>query len=354
MILLLPLFALWTSRLAGAEQGILPVLAAGLGRGSRADAQAAVRARPGAGFHRSPRLYAVLAAHLRAGELDRRSGCGDLRCERRRLLSDIHQRHHADGHGDLRADSPIAARDAGAVPGAAVRRRATAARGVVAAGTAAFAGNASCLCAAACGFFLVFILQGKGWPYHGYPTLALVCIVLAVALSSRDPPGPRPTHGEGSLLAFGMAAVACATFYWLNLANSVTMLNEPIRRLARQSAPGDHFLRHLGWPSAGAPGRRHLGQSRRKPLGHGRRAHAHARGSAGRGHGEEARRLCGARSRGARGGHPAEPAGHHRDRRVLPSTGRHGRGPTRPWRNSLPRIGRRPARGYVILHRGGD
>jgi len=34
-----------------------------------------------------------------------------------------------------------------------------------------------------------------------------------------------------AVLLFGMTALACATFYWLNLASSVTMLNEPIRRL---------------------------------------------------------------------------------------------------------------------------
>jgi hypothetical protein len=87
------------------------------------------------------------------------------------------------------------------------------------------------LLAAAGGFFLVFLLQGKGWPYHSYPTLAVVYIVVAAALSGRAH-GPQRSRFDNVALMTGMAAVACATFYWMNLANSMVALNEPIRRLA--------------------------------------------------------------------------------------------------------------------------
>ena len=59
------------------------------------------------------------------------------------------------------------------------------------------------LCAAACGFFLVLVLQGKGWPYHGYPMLVFAYIILAVALSSRDPSGPRPRMEKAVLARNG-------------------------------------------------------------------------------------------------------------------------------------------------------
>ena len=100
--------------------------------------------------------------------------------------------------------------------------------------------------------------------------LAFAYIILAVALSSRDPPGSRPRM-EKAVQAFGMAMVACATFSWLNLANSLTMLNEPIRRLAVNPRLAIISLPILRLAIRSCASRRHVGQSRPKPLGHGRR-----------------------------------------------------------------------------------
>src|SRR5580704_5369308 len=43
------------------------------------------------------------------------------------------------------------------------------------------------LLAASAGFAVAYVIQGKGWPYHSYPTLALAMLALAVAVSERAP-----------------------------------------------------------------------------------------------------------------------------------------------------------------------
>ena len=55
------------------------------------------------------------------------------------------------------------------------------------------------LFAAACGFFLVLVLQGKGWPYQGYPMLALAYNLYRGCRAQQPrPAGAAPAHGEGS------------------------------------------------------------------------------------------------------------------------------------------------------------
>ena len=230
VILLLPLFALWASRLAGAEQRIMPVLAAGLGAGL------ALTLKPQFALGVAPAFIALLV-HARswrpifalenwiAAAVATIYGASVV-VFYPTFISDITPMVMAT-YVPIRQSLLVLLVQCPVLLFAAMQLRLAASwrPGLFHSPAVVM------LCAAACGFFLVFLLQGKGWPYHGYPALAFIYMVLAVALSSRDPPGPR-SHKEKAALAFGMAAVACATFYWLNLADSVTMLNEPIRRLA--------------------------------------------------------------------------------------------------------------------------
>jgi hypothetical protein len=230
VILLLPLFALWTSRLAGAEQRILPALAAGLGAGL------ALTLKPQFALGLAP-AFITLLVHTRswrltfapenwmAGAVAAIYGASVV-VFYPTFISDITPMVMAT-YVPIRRSLPVMLAQYPVLLFAAVQLRLAASwrPGLLRSPAIVM------LCAAACGFFLVFVLQGKGWPYHSYPALALVYIILAVALSGRDAPGPR-SHTERTVLAFAMAAVAAATFCWLNLADSVTMLNEPIRRLA--------------------------------------------------------------------------------------------------------------------------
>ena len=230
MILLLPLLALWASRLAGAEQGILPVLAAGLGAGLALTLKPhfALGLAPAfitlLVYTRSWRLVFALENWI-AGAVAAIYGASVV-VFYPTFISDITPMVMAT-YVPVRQSLLVMLVQCPVLLFAAVQLRLAASWRPGLLHLPAIV----VLCAAACGFFLVFILQGKGWPYHGYPTFVFVYIILAVALSSRDPPEPRP-RTEKAVLAFGMAAVACATFFWLNLANSLTMLNEPIRRLA--------------------------------------------------------------------------------------------------------------------------
>jgi len=77
------------------------------------------------------------------------------------------------------------------------------------------------LLTASVGFAASYVIQGKGWPYHSYPMLALVLIALdlAGACCRRD----AEQAGEGwGFERFGAVAVlgvvAACSFIWLNLA----------------------------------------------------------------------------------------------------------------------------------------
>ncbi len=229
VILLLPLFALWTSRLVGAKQGISAVLAAGVGAGLT------LAIKPQLALGLAPALIVLVVRtgswrllfapeNWVAGMLAAVYGASVF-VFYPTFISDITPmvmttyvpiRHSLFV---MLVQCPVL------LFAAAQLRLATSWRPGLLRASAMIM-----FAAAAGGFFLVFVLQGKGWPYHSYPFLALVYIVLAVALSGRAPPEPR-RRVETAVLLFGMTALACATFYWLNLASSVAMLNEPIRRL---------------------------------------------------------------------------------------------------------------------------
>jgi hypothetical protein len=77
------------------------------------------------------------------------------------------------------------------------------------------------------GFAGSFLVQGKGWPYHSYPMLALMLIALACAMSERRVQ-PRTALARGGW-AVAAGFLAAATFTWMNLATSLTSLEAPIR-----------------------------------------------------------------------------------------------------------------------------
>ncbi len=85
------------------------------------------------------------------------------------------------------------------------------------------------LLAASVGFSASFFIQGKGWPYHSYPMLALVLIALTCAMAERR------TQSRSALERGGWAAaaggLAAVTFTWMNLATSLTSLEAPIRAI---------------------------------------------------------------------------------------------------------------------------
>lgn len=92
----------------------------------------------------------------------------------------------------------------------------------------------SLLLATASGFFLAFLIQGKGWPYHSYPMLALAIIALSVAAMERrsaSAAGTLRAEAErfGPLVLIGFALVV--GFAWMNLATDTSALIEPIRRI---------------------------------------------------------------------------------------------------------------------------
>ena len=153
-----------------------------------------------------------------------------------------------------------------------------------------------------------------------------------------------------------MAAVACVTFSWLNHANSLTMLNGPIRRLAVNPrlaiissgiAVGHPLVRQIGGT---------LGQSGPKPLAHVWRDQAHSPGSAGRRYGKK----------------EASPAYAERDRAALVEDIRENRPDIividrtafdwEAWARADPALAEQLAayrtatssNGYTILHRGRD
>ena len=85
------------------------------------------------------------------------------------------------------------------------------------------------LLAASVGFSGALFLQGKGWPYHSYPMLALALIAFACAVSERRMQTRTPLERAGWAAAVGV--LAAATFLWMNVATSLAPLEAPIRRL---------------------------------------------------------------------------------------------------------------------------
>jgi hypothetical protein len=87
----------------------------------------------------------------------------------------------------------------------------------------------SLLLAAALGFAAAYFIQGKGWPYHVYPMLALTFIALTLAMGEDRSARPIP-H------TLAAAALMAASAVWLNVSLDTSALVEPIRRLKERPA----------------------------------------------------------------------------------------------------------------------
>ncbi|HEV1999194.1 MAG TPA: hypothetical protein VGQ97_01755 [Xanthobacteraceae bacterium] len=92
------------------------------------------------------------------------------------------------------------------------------------------------LLAASIGFALVYFIQGKGWPYHAYPALALALIALALAgampAAARAGAAPRRVFAANSMIPVAvLAALSCLS---LNAAVNMAPLIDPIRALKAQ------------------------------------------------------------------------------------------------------------------------
>jgi hypothetical protein len=80
----------------------------------------------------------------------------------------------------------------------------------------------SILLTASCGFALAYAVQGKGWPYHTYPMLALALLALAVLANAREGTAPEAAatrHSEMDRLALLAitAGLVGASVYWLTM-----------------------------------------------------------------------------------------------------------------------------------------
>jgi hypothetical protein len=89
---------------------------------------------------------------------------------------------------------------------------------------------------ASCGFALAYAVQGKGWPYHSYPMLALVLLALLFCECEERAPkeGTIKNSGMDRLALLTTAGIAAAGFYWMTNAVDFTPLAEMVRRNATE------------------------------------------------------------------------------------------------------------------------
>jgi hypothetical protein len=95
------------------------------------------------------------------------------------------------------------------------------------------------LLAASAGFFLAYVIQGKGFPYHAYPMLALAFIAMAFAgsenlrFAAADAFAGAQTRMQRLVAILPLAAIAVTSAVYLNIAGTTNALIEPIRRLTQ-------------------------------------------------------------------------------------------------------------------------
>jgi hypothetical protein len=94
------------------------------------------------------------------------------------------------------------------------------------------------LLAASAGFFLAYLVQGKGFPYHAYPMLALAFIAMAFAgstsrVTATGAIAGAQTRMQRAVAMLPVAAIAITSAVYFNIAGSTNALIEPIRRLSQ-------------------------------------------------------------------------------------------------------------------------
>jgi len=89
------------------------------------------------------------------------------------------------------------------------------------------------LLAASAGFFLTYVIQGKGFTYHAYPMLALTFIALAFATNKNShlSAAGAETRMRRLEAMLPVAVIAIASAVYFNIAGNTNALIEPIRRL---------------------------------------------------------------------------------------------------------------------------
>ena len=85
-------------------------------------------------------------------------------------------------------------------------------------------------CASIAGFLAAALVQGKGWPYHFYPALALIVVLIAAAGLAR-----ASERGKtAALVAFACAGLFSAQFWlWFNSGIDMRAVEQPLRALGK-------------------------------------------------------------------------------------------------------------------------
>lgn len=86
------------------------------------------------------------------------------------------------------------------------------------------------LLATSSGFVIAFFLQGKGWPYHSYPMIALVLLALGYAVISHVPTTAMDRmFGVGAVVL--LALLFARAMLWFDVAFDARPLQEKVARL---------------------------------------------------------------------------------------------------------------------------
>jgi hypothetical protein len=122
------------------------------------------------------------------------------------------------------------------------------------------------LTAPSVGFFVAYLVQGKAWPYHSYPMLALTFLALAVAWIERRRQGAAPPTGSRLKRAALLAAAPVLFFvslFWFSLASETDVLVDKVRALkphptmliiSSDLSIGHPLVRRVGGEWVGRPG----------------------------------------------------------------------------------------------------
>jgi hypothetical protein len=91
----------------------------------------------------------------------------------------------------------------------------------------------SILVAAATGFAISFVVQGKGWPYHGYPTFAFTFLAIGCMYANKKAILPRPRWVQG-LAALALAALIVKLCLWFDTSLNTRALENAIEAMQHQ------------------------------------------------------------------------------------------------------------------------
>jgi hypothetical protein len=105
------------------------------------------------------------------------------------------------------------------------------------------------LLATSFGFVLVYFLQGKGWPYHSYPMIAFAMLGLSYALAVRPP----RTRALGLFAMATLAVTFVQSVLWFNWAFDKAFDFRPLWAQVARLGPHPRILAITGEPGLGHP-----------------------------------------------------------------------------------------------------